>query len=82
MQVGVQMENNINKVLQNRMPNPSLEKWPVANCAEFNAVNNALNSGARIGNLNVGTVMVKTGQAFPMCRNCQVTIFGANVLTK
>lgn len=64
------------------MPNPSLEKWPVVNCAEFNAVNNALNSGARIGNLDVGTVMVKTGQAFPMCRNCQVTIFGANVLTK
>lgn len=76
------ISNNINKVLQARMPNPSLQKWPVANCAEFNAVNNALNSGAKITNLDVATVVVKTGQAFPMCKNCQITIFGANVLTK
>ncbi len=59
------------------MPNPSLEKWSVANCAEFNAVNNALINGAKIGNLDVGTVMVKKGQAFQMCRICQITIFGS-----
>ena len=59
------------------MPTRSLETWAIENCAEFKAVNNELKSGARLNNLEVHTVLVKTGEAFPMCQNCQITIFGA-----
>lgn len=58
------------------MPSTSLERWVIANCAEFKGVNEALKAGAKIGDLEVHTVLVKTGEAFPMCKNCQVTIFG------
>ena len=79
--VSGKIANNINPTLLQRMPNPSLEKWPVANCAEFNAVNNALNAGSRIANLTVATINTKTGEAMAMCRNCVITIFGTDVTT-
>lgn len=61
------------------MPSSSLERWDIENCAEFKAVNDALNAGAKIKNLEVHTVLTKNGESFPMCQNCQVTIFGVMV---
>ncbi len=69
----------INPTLQQRMPNPSLERWPVDNCAEFQAANAALKDGARMENLVIHTVKVRDGLAFPRCQNCQVTTNGATV---
>lgn len=72
----------IHPLLKKRMPNPSLMMRPVANCAEFNAVNNALLNGSKINNLSVATYRIREGTPFPMCPNCRVTIFGSNVVTK
>ena len=58
------------------MPNVSSELWEVANCAEFNSVNNALNAGSKMQNLVVTTVRVKTLQLFPMCDNCMISLKG------
>ena len=69
----------IHPLLRERMPNPSLESWPVHNCAEFKAINNALRDGARITNLEVHTVRTITGEAFPRCANCQITTQGATI---
>lgn len=62
--------------LANKMPSESLEKWPVENCAEFKATNNALLDGAKPENLEVHTVVTKTGEAFPRCDNCKLTTDG------
>ncbi|WP_227429529.1 RHS repeat-associated core domain-containing protein [Psychrobacter sp. I-STPA6b] len=68
---------NIHPLLRSRMPNKSLTGCPnVDNCAEFNAVNNALNNGSIISNLEVHTVIVKTDEPFPRCANCRVTTDG------
>ncbi|MBD2499005.1 hypothetical protein H6G83_00010 [Anabaena azotica FACHB-119] len=69
----------IHPLLQARMPNPSLETWPVNNCAEFKAVNQALLDGAKITNLEVHTVRTQTGEAFSRCANCQITTEGATI---
>lgn len=70
---------DIHPLIRERMPDPSLEKWPVANCAEFNACNNALLNGAKLEDLTVHTVKVKTGEPFPRCNNCRVTTDGTTV---
>ena len=70
------ISNNINSSLANQMPVISQTKWQIANCAEFNAVNNALNSGVAMNNLVVTTVRVKTLALAPMCRNCQISLQG------
>ncbi|EEY8851674.1 TPA: hypothetical protein IFJ06_005245, partial [Escherichia coli] len=69
----------IHPTLQNNMPSASKERWAIENCAEFKAVNEALKANAKISDLEVHTVLVKTGEAFPMCKNCQISIFGAVV---
>ena len=63
------VSENINVILIEQMPKTSMTNWAVANCAEFNAVNNALNAGARINNLVVTTVRVKTLAMERMCAN-------------
>ncbi|WP_416054401.1 RHS repeat-associated core domain-containing protein [Pectobacterium carotovorum] len=76
---GRPLPNSIHPHLAERMPSPSLERWPVQNCAEFKGVNQALLDGARLENLEVHTVKTISGEAFPMCSNCQTTIFGTIV---
>ena len=63
---------NINAELTRRMPRISSTKWPVANCAEFNA----LNAGARMQDLVVTTVRVSNSVLAPMCRNCVQSLKG------
>ncbi|AOR23440.1 RHS repeat-associated core domain-containing protein [Clostridium taeniosporum] len=75
------ISETIHPLLKSRIPNPSLTMRPPANCAEFNAVNKALLDGAKIKDLSVATFKIREGTAFPMCPNCRVTIFGANVVT-
>ncbi|MCC5618653.1 hypothetical protein LC605_26900 [Nostoc sp. CHAB 5836] len=77
---GKPLPTTIDEYLAERMPNPSLTDWPdVANCAEFKAVNNALLNGANIEDLEVHTIRTWTGEAFPRCANCRITIDDANV---
>ncbi|MEI4803438.1 hypothetical protein WAZ07_19635 [Bacillus sp. FJAT-51639] len=51
----------------------SFEKWDVDNCAEIQAVNQALNDGAKIEDMFVRTVNFKTGEFADFCKNCKVT---------
>lgn len=56
------------------LPKTSLNKYPLGNCAEVHAVNNALNAGAKIGNLYMTTIHVtkgKYGQLKEGCENCK-----------
>ena len=70
------LPTDINPVLKNQMPAISNTNWAVANCAEFKAVNNALNAGVKLENLVVTTVRVRTLVIAPMCKNCQISIQG------
>ena len=70
------LPTNIHPVLANQMPAVSSTNWAVANCAEFKAVNSALNAGAQIENLVVTTVRVRTLTLAPMCANCQISLQG------
>ncbi len=73
---------NIHPYLRSRMPSPSYKPWPVANCAEFNAVNNALLNGARsLDDLAIYTIRTRNLVPIPRCSNCKVTTSGASVLT-
>jgi hypothetical protein len=71
--------NGIPPDLLARMPIEGLERWAVDNCAEFRAVNDALNAGAKIENLQVHNVYTKTGNLFHRCNNSRVTTSGAFV---
>ncbi len=73
---------SIHPILKGNMadlPEGGLEFWDICNCAEFKAVNQALNSGSKMKDLEVHTVRVSTGQAAKRCRNCEVTTKGTNV---
>ena len=63
----------------------SRERWEVENCAEFKGVNNALQDGARINDLDVYTISGRgpqAGQPYPRCQNCQQTVRGPRVLSE
>ena len=66
----------IHPVLEARMPKSSLTSWPVDNCAEFQAVNAALNAGADIHDLVGSTITTRTKADFPRCPNCKITLQG------
>jgi hypothetical protein len=75
------LPTEIHSVLQESMPTVSKTAWDVASCAEFNAVNQALLAGEKVGDLVVATVRVQTGLPFPMCPNCVITLKGFTVIT-
>ena len=55
------------------LPQASLNHLKVGNCAEVDAVNQALNAGASIGNLHIRTICAderRFGQDKPACLNC------------
>lgn len=61
------------------LPRTSLNHLKVGNCAEVDAVNQALNDGSRIGNLRIRTIYSDEkhfGQDKPACLNCTRTFKG------
>ena len=68
---------DINPDLKKLLPKESLEKWSVTNCAECDALNQALKNGADIKDLEMHTVKIdkKTGVItdFERCENCKIT---------
>jgi RHS repeat-associated protein len=74
---GIKISNSdIHPVLKEKLPNESLELWKVDNCAECDAINQALHNGAKWENLKMHTIGVKKdGGTFvkPKCKNCQKT---------
>ena len=81
---GRSVPDKIHPTLRSRMPNPSLEAWEPANCAEFNALNRALLDGASLNDLFIYTV--RPGGRFgptPLarCANCRITTAGAISIT-
>jgi len=55
--------------------------WDPENCAEFKAVNAALYGGANLADLELATVVTKSGKAQERCDHCQVTTRGAAATT-
>lgn len=58
------------------LPKNSLNKYPVGNCAEVDAVNRALNDGAKLKNLHMTTIHAtkkQFGEYKPSCENCTYT---------
>ncbi len=72
---------NIHADLSVSLPSPSIEPWAPNNCAEVDAVNKALKDGSNRRDLEMATVRTRSGEAFPCCRNCQVTFKYDKVLT-
>ena len=61
------------------LPQASLNHLKVGNCAEVDAINQALNDGAHIGNLRIRTIYAdekRFGQDKPACLNCTHTFRG------
>lgn len=61
------------------LPETSLNKYPVGNCAEVDAVNNALNSGAELSHLHLTTIHVTKssfGKYKESCENCTYAFRG------
>lgn len=61
------------------LPQTSLNHLKVGNCAEVDAVNQALNDGARISNPHIRTIWADEkhfGQDKPACLNCTHTFRG------
>ncbi|URZ03165.1 hypothetical protein [Clostridium felsineum] len=51
----------------------SFERWDVDNCAEIQAVNQALNDEVKIEDMFIRTVNFKTGEFADFCKNCRTT---------
>lgn len=74
MNRGIQLSReNLNSSLSSWLPENSLNQYLVGNCAEVDAVNQALNDGADINNLYLYTINTKNNQPKPMCENCVYT---------
>lgn len=79
MNRGVQLSGDeLNSSLKSWLPEKSLNDYKLGNCAEVDAINQALNSGADINELYVYTINTKTNLPKPMCENCSYT-FGDRV---
>ena len=61
------------------LPRESLNNYPLGNCAEVDAINSALNDGARLENLHIYTIHAtkgKFGQPKCACENCTYAFKG------
>lgn len=61
------------------LPDESYNNYPVGNCAEVDAINNALNNGAKLENLYLTTIHAtksKLGVPKQACQNCTVAFQG------
>jgi len=77
---GIELNNApINPILQSLLPKTSLNQFPLANCAECDAINNALNGGSKLENLHIYTISAtkkKMGIPKPSCENCTYAFKG------
>ena len=79
MNRGVQLSGDtLNLSLESWLPESSLNQYRLGNCAEVDAVNQALNSGANASDLYLYTINTKNNVSQPMCENCIYT-FGDRV---
>lgn len=61
------------------LPKQSFNDYKIGNCAEVDAINNALNAGAKLENLHLSTIHTTTGsmgQKKPACMNCTYSFKG------
>lgn len=74
----------IHPTLTSHLPETSTNAYKIGNCAECDAVNQALHDGANWDDLQMHTVGVQwnTGGTFPkpLCSNCEVTFTGIEIL--
>ncbi len=77
---GIELNNTpVNPILQSVLPKVSLNNFPLANCAECDAINNALNGGSKLENLHIYTISVtkkKMGEPKLSCENCAYAFKG------
>ena len=79
MNRGVQLSGDtLNLSLESWLPESSLNQYRLGNCAEVDAVNQALSSGANASDLYLYTINTKNNVSQPMCENCIYT-FGDRV---
>lgn len=72
-----------NEISEGILPKKSLNDYPIGNCAEVDAINNALNNGSRLENLHIATLDVrrKNIRAHKIigkrsCKNCSYAFKG------
>jgi cytidine deaminase len=85
MNRGVQVSGDtLNETLAKMLPKKSLNQYRLGNCAEVDAVNQALQNNANLHNLYMYTIEVNSGTPKPMCDNCIYAFEGAvrEVLSK
>ncbi len=61
------------------LPQTSFNNYAVGNCAEVDAINNALNAGASLRNLHISTIHAtkeNMGKNKPACENCTYSFKG------
>lgn len=61
------------------LPKSSLNKYPIGNCAEVDAINHALNAGADINHLHITTIHTtksQFGKYKESCENCKAAFKG------
>ena len=61
------------------LPKSSLNKYAVGNCSEVDAINNALNAGAKLSNLHITTIHTtknSMGKSKRACENCTYSFKG------
>lgn len=76
--------SEIHPTLAAKLPETSTNSYKLGNCAECDAVNQALHDGANWSDLQMHTVGVQwnTGATFPkpLCSNCEITFEGIEIL--
>lgn len=74
MNRGVQLSGDtLNSELSKWLPAKSLNQYRLGNCAEVDAVNQALNAGSNISDIYLYTINTKNNIPKPMCENCVYT---------
>ena len=61
------------------LPKQSLNNYKIGNCAEVDAINNALNAGAKLENLHITTIHTtpgNMGEYKRACENCTQSFMG------
>lgn len=73
----VKSVEELEPAVRSLLPKESLEKWPVFQCADCDALNAAVKDGARLKDLHMYTVKIHkkegTIKAMERCSNCKVT---------